>query len=313
MSKESLASPVLFLLFNRPDTTRRVFEEIRRARPQRLYVAADGPRDNVPSDASRCAEAREVLNSIDWPCDVKTLLRDNNLGCKRSVSSAITWFFDQEEEGIILEDDCLPAESFFGFCGHLLTRYRNDERVMMIGGTNHLLNEFGTHDSYLFSRYFNIWGWASWRRVWQNYDITMPGWAERKRNRALDAIYPQSYVREYMARAFDLATANKIDTWDIQFSYYCLFKGGLSAVPRVNLISNIGVVGTHSAKTSPNNDAPVFSLDVDNLVHPAEVKQNVAFDNRLFERQFKKSFSEKLVLQAKDFLHVAKQALRRTA
>ncbi len=170
-----LGTPVLFLIFNRPDTTTRVFEAIREARPSRLYVAADGPRADKEGEAQRCLETRKITEAVDWPCEVRRLYREENLGCKLAVSSAITWFFTHEEEGIILEDDCLPDQSFFPFCAAMLERYRDDGRIMMVLGTSLLPPGGGPDADYLFTQYFLIWGWATWRRAWEKYDIEMDG------------------------------------------------------------------------------------------------------------------------------------------
>src|SRR5688500_1827095 len=172
LSTTPLNVTVLLVIFNRPDTTRLVFEAIRNARPRRLYVAADGPRPGVAADNANCQEARKIIDSVDWQCEVKTLFREKNLNCGVAPSSAFTWFFQHEEEGIILEDDCLPSQSFFWFCQELLERYRNDTRVMHIGGNNFLNGWQKDKDySYYFSRSGHIWGWATWRRAWKHFDF----------------------------------------------------------------------------------------------------------------------------------------------
>ncbi|MBA4056200.1 MAG: nucleotide-diphospho-sugar transferase, partial [Marivirga sp.] len=164
---QGLETPVLLLIFNRPDTTRRVFEAIRKARPKRLFVAADGPRQHKPEDADRCAKARKIATDVDWECEVKTFFRDTNVGCGRGPSGGISWFFEHVDEGIILEDDCLPSPLFFRFCAELLERYRDDKRVMEIGG-NTFMDEANRDKeySYYFSSHNNIWGWATWKRAW---------------------------------------------------------------------------------------------------------------------------------------------------
>ena len=168
--------PVLFLIFNRPDTTALVMEAIRAARPARLYVAADGPRPGCPGDAERCAEARRVVTAVDWPCQVKTLFRETNLGCRKAVSSAIDWLFACEEEGIILEDDCVPTSDFFSFCGELLERFRDDKQIMAICGSCYAEAEPNYRASYYFSYYADPWGWATWRRAWRLYDGDLSRW-----------------------------------------------------------------------------------------------------------------------------------------
>ena len=159
-------TPILFLVFNRPDTTSKVFQRIREIQPLKLFIAADGPRPEKEGEKEKCETVkRSVLENIDWPCEVKTLFRNNNLGCGKAVSNAITWFFQNVEEGIILEDDILPDKSFFNFCKDLLEKYRYDERIKVIGGSN-IHKKAGIKDSYYFSSICRIWGWASWRRVW---------------------------------------------------------------------------------------------------------------------------------------------------
>ena len=174
MAESSFITPVLFIIFNRVETTKRVFEAIRNVRPLKLYVAADGPRPGNDADKVNCDEVRKIIDDVDWPCEIKTLFQDQNLNCGRAPSTAITWFFEHEEEGIILEDDCLPSTSFFRFCHELLAYYRHDNRVMHIGGNNFLEGWQKDPDySYYFSRSGHIWGWATWRRAWQTFDFDM--------------------------------------------------------------------------------------------------------------------------------------------
>ena len=167
VAQQAKTAPVLLLIFNRPDTTSRVMEVLRRVQPTRMYVAADAARENHIDEMARCAEARRVATQIDWPCEIKTLFRDENLGCRRAVSEALDWFFQQEEEGIILEDDCIPDPSFFRYTEELLMRFRNDERVMVVAANHFHGAAHHPPYSYFFSRYNHCWGWASWRRAWQ--------------------------------------------------------------------------------------------------------------------------------------------------
>ena len=167
MAHYNLRTPVALLIFNRPDTTERVFNAVAKARPSKLLVVADGPRDSRPGEAARCEQTRAIIKRVDWDCEVITNFADRNMGCKLRVSSGIDWIFEQVEEAIILEDDCLPDPSFFRFCDEMLERYRDNERVGMVSGGN---LQFGRHrgtGSYYFSKYTHIWGWASWRRAWK--------------------------------------------------------------------------------------------------------------------------------------------------
>lgn len=235
---------VLFLVFNRPESTAKVFEAIRSARPARLYLASDGAREGRSDEAETVKKVRSMVCQIDWPCEVKTLFRDKNIGCKLAVSRAITWFFEYEMEGIILEDDCLPGSDFFRYCEELLEKYRHDERVGLICGTNlYNLNSVFRNDesekSYYFGRTASIWGWATWKRVWDEYDVDMSDWSELKKSKSFRYNF-SSRKWNYLCKTFDTANLNKIDTWDYQFGYLLLKSGRLSATPNVNLIENIG-------------------------------------------------------------------------
>jgi hypothetical protein len=241
---------VLFLVFNRPDTTAKVFDAIRASRPTRLYVASDGPRKDRLGEVQTVERVRSLATQVDWPCEVKTLFRDKNLGCKVAVSSAISWFFDQEPEGIVLEDDCLPGPDFFQYCVELLGRYREDERVGLICGTS--LCDIRAQsicwggEDYLYTRYPSVWGWASWRRVWKHYDVTMASWAARRED--VSALTHNSKLNAINASLFDRVSAGKIDTWDYQVSYLLWTTNRLAVAPRFNLIENIGfgVDATHT-------------------------------------------------------------------
>jgi hypothetical protein len=280
-------TPVAFFIFNRPNTTARVFSEIRRAKPAKLLVVADGPRPERADEADLCTAARRVVEQVDWPCEVLKNYAQENLGCRGRVSSGLAWVFSEVEEAIILEDDCLPEPGFFHFCEKLLEKYRHDEKVMMIGGTNYLLDRLRIPESYCFSRYFAIWGWATWRRAWNRYDITMRDWPRFRRERQLDCFYPQRFMRRRISGMFEDAYQGRIDTWDIQWFFSCLSNGGLSIVPRVNLVSNIGTTGTHSSEYSANVFFQTFSLDTDDLVHPRQVCQDLRYDNVFFSERLK--------------------------
>ncbi|OQA78578.1 MAG: hypothetical protein BWY32_01898 [bacterium ADurb.Bin243] len=241
MDNKAFSVPILFLVFNRPDTTKTVFEKIRKIRPARLFIAADGPRAGREDDAQKCAEVKRIVGGVDWPCEVTTLFREKNLGCRKALSSAITWFFEQVEEGVILEDDCMPDISFFAYAGELLERYRNDERIGMICGTN---LQFGarprTDFSYYFSRYNHVWGWAGWRRVWRNYDVDMKMWNEIKSGGWLNDFMDNVAQVKYWTGVFDAVSQNQINTWDYQLFLTFIMNNYLSIIPNVNLISNIG-------------------------------------------------------------------------
>jgi len=236
-----LRVPVLFLVFNRPAQTAQVWDAIRRVRPAQLFVVADGPRPNCPEDEAECAAVRRIIETtLDWPCDVKTLFRPTNLGCKESVSSGIAWFFEQVEEGIILEDDTLPVGSFFEYCSTLLERYRNESRIMHIGGNNFQFGRKRGTASFYFSRHAYIWGWATWRRAWENYNVGMTDFSEAEWEVQMQDWVRSPAERSFWKDIFASVRAGKIDTWDFQWTYAVLARRGISAFPNRNLVSNIG-------------------------------------------------------------------------
>lgn len=287
-SQASLQTAVLFLVFNRPETTAQVFEAIRRAKPPRLYVAGDGPRDGRAGEAKRVAKVREIAISVDWPCEVKSLFQVGNLGCKHAVSGAITWFFEQEDQGIILEDDCLPHPDFFRFCETLLKRYVDDERVSVITGDNFQNGTPRGDGSYYFSRYNHVWGWASWRRSWQNYDGDLNFWPDWKRSEKWLSEFSDSVERQYWENIFDRMYAQQIDTWDYPWTASVWYHGGLTATPNVNLVSNIGF-GPNSTHTASANSpfSKMATSALGKVVHPSAISQDQSADSYVFEHIFR--------------------------
>jgi hypothetical protein len=240
-------TPVLFLLFKRSHATSFTFRAIRNARPKRLYVHADGPRPSRQGEAEECAAARAVTEQIDWPCEVKRLYRDTNLGCGPAVSSALDWFFSEVEEGIILEDDCLPEPGFFDFAREMLGRYHAEERVMHVAGMG--FEPAGLPpgaDAFLSPMPF-IWGWATWRRAWQHYRYELPPAEEREK--VLRQECSTSQMRDYWRRKFAATADGEIRTWDYQWVYTLWQHGGWAVTPTRSMISNLGF-GTESTHTS---------------------------------------------------------------
>jgi hypothetical protein len=236
---KALETPILFLVFNRPDTTRKVFERIREVRPKYLYVAADGPRPGNDSDTKNTAEVREIFKSIDWDCKLITLYREENMGCKLAVSRGITWFFEQVEEGIILEDDVLPNKSFFSFCSRMLYLFRNDIKVMHISGFN-ILGKWKENKQGFHACYFgNVWGWASWARAWKFYDVNLDEWSNADYQQSILDYFPEN-MRSAKRHLYNDLYEGRIDTWDYQWTISRLLNNGLSIVPSKNLIKNIG-------------------------------------------------------------------------
>lgn len=291
-----LESPVLFIVFNRPDTTQVVFNAIRTARPPRLYIAADGPRTNVEDDERKCLEVRKTFDHIDWPCTVNLLYREKNLGCGIALSSALNWYFSAEPEGIVLEDDCLPSQSFFWYCQELLERYRHDTRIMHIGGNN-FLNGWRRSQrySYYFSRSGHIWGWATWRRAWQYYDLYMSLYRELKTRGFFDHFFLNRLEKFYRFRKFDRISNGQIDTWDYQWDFARYIHSGLAIVPEKNLVRNLGF---GAGATHTTGDGPYSRLEAEEaefpLRHPDYVLRDLDCDRKYFSGLMKNSVKTKL-------------------
>jgi len=288
-----LNTPVLLLVFNRPDTTREVFEAIKKARPAKLYVAADAPRQNHLTDLKRSQQTLEIIKDVDWDCEIHTLFRNTNLGCKNAIGSAIDWFFEHETEGIILEDDCLPSPSFFTYCAELLERYRHDTRIMMISGTNEQQHPKKIcSDSYYFTKHMHIWGWATWKRAWDLHDrqmSTLPNYIESGTYKNL---FTDLNICLYWAKTWIQTYIGIINTWDHAWVYTCLINNGLAIAPAKNLISNIGFGkdSTHTQNTeSENANRPRHNLT--NLQHPTFTIANNHAD--LLEYQAMRIYPEK--------------------
>ncbi|HVS52981.1 MAG TPA: hypothetical protein VHD62_11560 [Opitutaceae bacterium] len=238
--------PVVLLVFNRPELTRRALAAIRRAQPERFFVVADGPRRDRPGDAAACAAVRELLQrEIDWPCEVRRDYAEENLGCARRVSSGLDWVFAQVEEAVVLEDDCVADESFFPFCAELLARYREEPKVWHIGGAN--FQAVAQPGRYYFSRYNHVWGWAAWRRSWANFDWEMKDWPELRESSWLRDELGDHWAARYWREAFDAVAAGRVDSWAYRWTYAMWRRGGLAALPGANLVTNIGFAsgGTH--------------------------------------------------------------------
>jgi hypothetical protein len=286
MQDKGFKTPILFIVFNRPDCTQQVFKKIRSIRPKKLFVAADGPRMDKIGEQERCEEVRKIVTKIDWDCEVKNLFRESNLGCKIAVSSAINWFFENVKQGIILEDDCLPNLSFFQFCHEMLDRYKDDNRVMHVSGSNFHKGWCRDSDySYYFGNYGSIWGWATWKRAWNYYDINMKIYQEIQSKEYLNDVCTSKEDVNFRKQHFDMVFLENFDTWDHQWTFSKLTNYGLSINPIVNLVTNIGFgdVATHTF--DKNNDKlvnPTINLQFP-LKHPPFMIRDFMSDKKRTE------------------------------
>lgn len=265
MNDKEFNTPILLLIFNRERSTMSVLEEVKKLKPSSIYIACDGARNKEEEEI--VVRLREtVLSFIDWKCEIKTLFRNENLGCRESVSRSINWFFSEVEEGIILEDDCLPNQSFFKFCSKMLERYREDKSIWHISGCNFQEGIKRGDGSYYFSHYAHIWGWATWRDRWDSYDVYI---CEKSDDKFIENIFLHKKVQKYWKKIFLLMKNREINTWDYQWLFTVWKNRGKSITPNVNLISNIGFGhdATHTKEISSQANLP--RIDMESIIFPS--------------------------------------------
>jgi hypothetical protein len=282
----SLETPILFIVFNRPEDTRKSFAAIRAIRPRHLYVAADGPRNHKPGEDALCKEVREIVTDIDWDCEVHTLFRPKNLGCKLGVSGGINWFFEHVEQGIILEDDCIADPSFFTYCEELLDKYKDNKKIMHIGGNNFISKKYSNGESYYFIKYFTVWGWATWRRAWKLYDGEMSKLDDFLASGKLQQNTLNKKQADYWRTIFERMRNDKIDTWDYQWVLTCWYYNAFAIMPAVNLVTNVGF-GTDATHTVGENKASYIpSQGLHKIAHPASIVHNKKADALTYRTYF---------------------------
>ena len=309
------------MVFNRPDCTRKVFSRIAKAQPAKLFIIADGPRKNVIGEQQKCREVRSIVQDIDWDCDLLVDFAEFNLGCRNRVSSGLEWVFSQTESAIILEDDCLPSLIFFRFCDELLERYQDEPSVMMICGTN-LLREVPSDNSYFFTMHGRVWGWATWKRAWNTYDVDLNSWPEKKLEKPFGGLPLRKKEVRGLERTLDnlydrKLENRKLDTWDFQWDYNRYIRNGLAITPKVNLITNIGF-GDDATHTRDRNDEkfkqqlkifaniPIGNLDFP-LEHPENLDLSFEFERNYYKQVIRKDFAER----ARNFLKRAARFIKR--
>jgi hypothetical protein len=271
-------TPILFLIFNRPDTTEQVFDVIRTIQPRKLFIAADGPRDRNERDLRLCQESRNIIKRVDWDCELYTLFRDENLGCGLAVSEAISWFFQNVEEGIILEDDCLPDLSFFNYADCMLKKYRYESRVLHIGGTNFQGGLLRGDGDYYYSKYPHIWGWATWKSAWELYDYDLKNIFKFKRKLFINRIFYSKNEKLFWLKTWINTHFKKYDTWDYQWVFSVLSNRGFCIIPNKNLVTNIGfrLDATHTKSESNLGGIPLEQLLTFNS--PNKIEYNIEAD-----------------------------------
>jgi len=284
----SFETPVVFLVFNRPEVTQRVFEVIAKARPQTLLLVADGPRRDQPNDAVQVAATRAIFEQIDWPCTVHRNFSEENLGCKQRVSSGLNWAMGIAEQAIILEDDCLPNPSFFRFCQTLLEKYREDDRVMVVSGNNFQCGRSRTRYSYYFSKYPHCWGWATWRRAWKRLDLELNLWPEFRDRGYVHSVSDSTKEAEYWTWVMDQQLSGSIKSWGYPWLFSNWIHNGLTILPEVNLVSNIGFGdGATHTTTSESHLADLPTGELNQIAHPPFVVRHKEADMYTFDNVFR--------------------------
>lgn len=282
-------TPILYMVFDRLDTVMETLNEIRKARPKNFFIAADGPRnaeEKIKTDAVRAY----ILKNIDWKCNIKTLFRDKNLGCKYAVSSAIDWFFKNVEYGIILEDDCFPSQTFFRFCQELLEKYKDDERIMQISGTN-VEGVSKIKEDYFFAINFNVWGWATWRRAWKYYDVEVKDWPKFLKEGRVDDFAQGRLDKYFFIRTYNMMYRGEGNTWDYQLWLSNVTNNGLCIIPKYNLIKNIGLSkGTHMGASDERKSLRIRDMHFP-LIHNKFIMNSPSYQlscNKFFRQGFLK-------------------------
>lgn len=282
------ATPVLFIIFNRPETTQQVFNAIRQQQPAQLFVAADGPRVHKPGEQERCEQTRLIIEQVDWPCEVRKLYHSDNLGCDKAVTMAISWFFDAVEQGIILEDDCIPHPDFWEFTGSLLEKYKNEPAIKVIGGSNFQNGQYRGEGSYYFSAIPHIWGWATWRRTWKEYDYDIAKHtSDAELLKMVEQHYAEKDARKYWLTIWRYIKEGRPITWDYRLTYSVWKHRGLSIIPNVNLVSNIGFGA--DATTTVDEASPLAKRATGAILpvrHPATIVRNKVADDYFYKAFF---------------------------
>ena len=287
-----LEFPILYCCYNRPDLVLKSIDILKRLKPKKLYITCDGPKESS-EDIKKCNEVKNIIEKTTFLSEVVLKFRDNNLGCKIAMSESINWFFNHEEEGVILEDDILPSLDFFKFCEYSLKKYRNKENIMMISGTNYLGNNVKSN-KYLYSEHFIIWGWATWKRAWSHYDVDMLAWKNKDVVTEIKSRFDEKTFK-FLETRFNQIFLDYKDTWDIQWHFACIKNKGLCVVPEANLVKNIGIEGTHSKKFYETLLLDYGVIDMRKLESPKTIEMNKKYDLKINKKfHFKNKFIQNL-------------------
>jgi hypothetical protein len=298
----SYSVPILFIVFNRADTASRVLDQLRIIKPTRIYFAADAPRvEKGVEEINACQSARNLINTVDWPCEVKIFYPETNVGARQFIGNAITWMFEYEEKGIILEHDCLPHVDFFAYCKATLDWYQNTEQVMHISGTQ--FKDIGKSvPEIYFSHYNHIWGWATWKRAWQHYDLEMSGFSNFDVHKKIEQIFPSTTEQKYWSKKLRKAQNGQIGSWDYQWTFAIWNNKGVAVIPGSNLVSNIGF-GAGAIHTKDEShflaNRPVYEFPIQQINKPGQITINRISEKYDFRKVFYPSIFKRVTNKIK--------------
>jgi hypothetical protein len=297
MKNNILTPPILLMLFNRPETTKQVFERVRTAMPAQLFIAANGPRPDVPSDNAKCAEVRAIFDNIDWKCEVHVNFRPTNIGMQKHWRVALDWFFESVDSGIILEDDCVPDISFFEYCGELLDKYKDDTHIMHINGSNFQFGQKRGNASYFFSKYPHVWGWATWRRAWQRYDSKLSSFPSFKANHLIDSAVSTDAEKKYWMKFFESLYGGSREASDVTWAYTIWSHESFCITPNVNMITNIGYGPSAGHTIIKDRTMDQAAHDIGKIQHPdpLSIATDREADRFTFKILFHRNFFEKAI------------------
>lgn len=295
--KNNTVKPILFMVFNRPEKTARVWEQIRKAKPRKLYISADGPRSNRPGEEKKCEEVRNIVSNVDWDCDAKYLFHDNNLGCTWAGKTAFDWVFSQEDEMIQLEDDVLPTQSFFWFMQEMLEKYKDNPRICYICAENYGIKS--GDGTYFFSQYGGSWGWATWKRVYKQWEYKLESLESIVNTENFIKTFSSKFQYYYWKRSFYDWKYKGGNTYDLQTIYLIHKENLVNVIPNINLITNIGWDTEASNTFVKNSDDPsarkfgnIPSFELTEIIHPDQIEANVEIDTKWFKYHFQGDLPE---------------------
>ena len=283
-----MKTPLLLLLFNRPKETSILFDKLKEIKPKRIYINQDGPRINNIEDKYLCEQVRKIVHEKKWDYEIVEKINTRNLGCRKSVSEGINWFFDNENKGIILEDDCVPSSSFFMFSEKMLKKYENDDEIFLISGSNFQKNKIIGDGDYYFSKYAHCWGWSTWGRAWKKYDKDLKFWQNWKQSNNWKNFHKNRFERKYWTKIFNKVENNKIDSWAYVWLASVWYNKGLTITPNLNLIQNIGFNINATSTVSSNTEYNIAKeQDMNSSIKdPSKKMANILADDFVFKNHF---------------------------